>query len=97
MTTPLKLAEGEHLFTSESVTEGHPDKIADQVSDATSMVSRPPSNRLPSARLVHSSSASLVCSSMTTPIETRVALKVLPFVDLRAELALYVAQQGPRW
>src|SRR5438874_12501667 len=23
-----------HVFTSESVTEGHPDKIADQVSDA---------------------------------------------------------------
>ena len=23
-----------HIFTSESVTEGHPDKIADQVSDA---------------------------------------------------------------
>ena len=23
-----------YLFTSESVTEGHPDKIADQVSDA---------------------------------------------------------------
>ncbi|MGK5497186.1 S-adenosylmethionine synthetase N-terminal domain-containing protein, partial [Streptomyces sp. URMC 125] len=22
-----------HLFTSESVTEGHPDKIADQISD----------------------------------------------------------------
>jgi S-adenosylmethionine synthetase len=27
-------AEGSHLFTSESVTEGHPDKIADQISDA---------------------------------------------------------------
>jgi S-adenosylmethionine synthetase len=26
--------EGRHLFTSESVTEGHPDKIADQISDA---------------------------------------------------------------
>ena len=25
---------GTHLFTSESVTEGHPDKIADQISDA---------------------------------------------------------------
>src|SRR5213596_146361 len=25
---------GRHLFTSESVTEGHPDKIADQVSDS---------------------------------------------------------------
>jgi len=26
--------KGEYLFTSESVTEGHPDKIADQISDA---------------------------------------------------------------
>jgi len=26
--------DGRHLFTSESVTEGHPDKIADQISDA---------------------------------------------------------------
>jgi len=31
------LSEGQmrnFLFTSESVTEGHPDKIADQISDA---------------------------------------------------------------
>ncbi len=28
------LAEGEYLFTSESVTEGHPDKVCDQISDA---------------------------------------------------------------
>ena len=28
------MAQDEHLFTSESVTEGHPDKIADQISDA---------------------------------------------------------------
>src|SRR5207237_5173308 len=27
------LSENEYLFTSESVTEGHPDKIADQISD----------------------------------------------------------------
>jgi S-adenosylmethionine synthetase len=26
--------EGKHLFTSESVTEGHPDKVCDQISDA---------------------------------------------------------------
>ena len=38
--TPRRLKEksaclkNRHLFTSESVTEGHPDKIADQVSDA---------------------------------------------------------------
>ena len=28
------MSKNRHLFTSESVTEGHPDKIADQVSDA---------------------------------------------------------------
>src|SRR5207237_1611514 len=29
-----QVRRGSHLFTSESVTEGHPDKIADQISDA---------------------------------------------------------------
>jgi len=28
------MAKKDYLFTSESVTEGHPDKIADQISDA---------------------------------------------------------------
>src|SRR5674476_70746 len=28
-----ELSDNEFLFTSESVTEGHPDKIADQISD----------------------------------------------------------------
>ena len=32
--TDVPLAENEHLFTSESVTEGHPDKVSDQISDA---------------------------------------------------------------
>ena len=26
--------KGKYFFTSESVTEGHPDKVADQISDA---------------------------------------------------------------
>src|SRR5687767_3860047 len=30
---PADLPDNEYLFTSESVTEGHPDKIADQISD----------------------------------------------------------------
>ena len=31
---PMKtLSDNEYLFTSESVTEGHPDKVADQISD----------------------------------------------------------------
>ncbi|EHL2820631.1 methionine adenosyltransferase, partial [Listeria monocytogenes] len=28
------MAKNRHLFTSESVSDGHPDKIADQISDA---------------------------------------------------------------
>ncbi len=30
----MAVAKGRHLFTSESVTEGHPDKICDQISDS---------------------------------------------------------------
>jgi S-adenosylmethionine synthetase len=31
--SPQPLSDNEHLFTSESVSEGHPDKVADQISD----------------------------------------------------------------
>jgi S-adenosylmethionine synthetase len=39
---------GRHLFTSESVTEGHPDKIADQISDAVldSLIAQDPMSRV---------------------------------------------------
>jgi S-adenosylmethionine synthetase len=39
---------GRHLFTSESVTEGHPDKIADQISDAVldSLIAEDPLSRV---------------------------------------------------
>ncbi|MGI9021500.1 MAG: methionine adenosyltransferase [Solirubrobacterales bacterium] len=33
MSQPQELSDDEYLFTSESVTEGHPDKVADQISD----------------------------------------------------------------
>ena len=38
----------EILFTSESVTEGHPDKISDQISDAIldAMLAQDPSSRV---------------------------------------------------
>ncbi|MBQ9358701.1 MAG: methionine adenosyltransferase, partial [Abditibacteriota bacterium] len=37
-----------HLFTSESVTEGHPDKMADQISDAIldAFIAKDPSARV---------------------------------------------------
>ncbi len=46
--------DGRHLFTSESVTEGHPDKIADQISDAIldAMIAEDPNSRVACETLV---------------------------------------------
>jgi S-adenosylmethionine synthetase len=46
--------EGKHLFSSESVTEGHPDKICDQISDAIldDLISQDPKSRVACETLV---------------------------------------------
>src|SRR3984893_6976053 len=43
-----------HLFTSESVTEGHPDKIADQISDSVldHLLTQDPKSRVACETLV---------------------------------------------
>src|SRR5215471_1831626 len=45
---------GRHLFTSESVTEGHPDKIADQISDSIldAILTQDPASRVACETLV---------------------------------------------
>jgi S-adenosylmethionine synthetase len=45
---------GRHLFSSESVTEGHPDKIADQISDAVldALIAEDPMSRVACETLV---------------------------------------------
>ena len=45
----------DYIFTSESVTEGHPDKIADQVSDTVldAMLRQDPSSRVACETLVN--------------------------------------------
>ncbi|OFW30731.1 MAG: methionine adenosyltransferase [Acidobacteria bacterium RIFCSPLOWO2_02_FULL_65_29] len=45
---------GRHLFTSESVTEGHPDKIADQISDSIldALLAQDPQSRVACETLV---------------------------------------------
>ena len=46
--------EGKHLFSSESVTEGHPDKVCDQVSDAIldDLIGQDPKSRVACETLV---------------------------------------------
>ncbi|HYE93209.1 MAG TPA: methionine adenosyltransferase [Terriglobales bacterium] len=48
------MARDEYLFTSESVTEGHPDKIADQISDAVldGILAQDPTGRVACETLV---------------------------------------------
>jgi len=56
-----------HLFTSESVTEGHPDKIADQISDAVldDIMSKDPKGRVACETLVTTGLA-FVAGEITT-------------------------------
>ena len=56
-----------HLFTSESVTEGHPDKIADQISDAVldAVLAEDPTGRVACETLVTTGTA-IVAGEITT-------------------------------
>src|SRR5262245_6664240 len=59
--------KGRHLFTSESVTEGHPDKVADQISDAVldHVLAHDPMGRVACETLVTTGLA-LVAGEITT-------------------------------
>jgi S-adenosylmethionine synthetase len=59
---------GRHLFTSESVTEGHPDKIADQISDAVldALLARDPMSRVACETLVTTGLAFIAGEVTTT-------------------------------
>jgi S-adenosylmethionine synthetase len=56
-----------HVFTSESVTEGHPDKVADQISDAVldAIIGRDPAARVACETLVTTGMA-VVAGEITT-------------------------------
>src|SRR5881409_108926 len=56
-----------HVFTSESVTEGHPDKIADQISDAVldAIIAKDPAARVACETLVTTGMA-IVAGEITT-------------------------------
>ncbi|HAK56378.1 MAG TPA: methionine adenosyltransferase [Acidobacteria bacterium] len=58
---------GHHLFTSESVTEGHPDKIADQISDSIldAILAEDPTGRVACETLVTTGLA-IVAGEITT-------------------------------
>ena len=63
------MATGRYLFTSESVTEGHPDKIADQISDAVldAVLGGDPSGRVACECLLTTGLA-MVAGEITTEV-----------------------------
>ena len=69
MTDAKPLAEGEYLFTSESVTEGHPDKISDQISDGVldAVMAEDPEGRVACETLVNTGMA-VVSGEISTEV-----------------------------
>ncbi len=63
----MKFPQGKYLFTSESVTEGHPDKVADQISDAIldTLLAQDPESRVACETLVTTGMA-VVAGEITT-------------------------------
>jgi S-adenosylmethionine synthetase len=61
------MRKGSYLFTSESITEGHPDKVADQISDAVldAVLAEDPDGRVAVESLVTTGMA-IVAGEMTT-------------------------------
>jgi S-adenosylmethionine synthetase len=69
MTTSKPLADGEHLFTSESVTEGHPDKVSDAISDGVldAVMAEDPQGRVACETLVNTGMA-VVSGEISTDV-----------------------------
>ncbi|HEX6372575.1 MAG TPA: S-adenosylmethionine synthetase N-terminal domain-containing protein, partial [Longimicrobium sp.] len=69
------MAARRQLFTSESVTEGHPDKIADQISDSIldALLAQDPSSRVAVETLV-TTGLVVVAGEVTTQAFANVAV-----------------------
>ena len=68
------LNEGKHIFTSESVTEGHPDKVCDQISDA-----------ILDAILKEDPNARVACEAMITQGQVIISGEITTIADIEYE------------
>src|ERR1700692_479929 len=77
-----ELSDNEFLFTSESVTEGHPDKIADQISDGVldAVLTSDPYGRVACETLVNTG---LVVVSGEITTETYVDIQAVARATIR--------------
>ena len=74
-----------YLFTSESVSEGHPDKVADQISDA-----------ILDQFLAHDPNSKVACETLVTTGQVVVAgeVKSKAYIDLLSEVRRVINEIG---
>ncbi len=82
-----KMKKGRHVFTSESVTKGHPDKVADQISDAIldSLLTKDPHARVACETLV---TTGLVVLAGEVTVHNQAAERALLHADETARQAI---------
>ena len=85
------MASGRHLFTSESVSMGHPDKLADQISDGVldALIAQDPMSRVACETMVTTGLA-VIAGEITTKA----------YVDMQKivrEVIKTSATPNPRW
>ncbi|MEK6558928.1 MAG: S-adenosylmethionine synthetase N-terminal domain-containing protein, partial [Planctomycetota bacterium] len=82
------MKKGRHLFTSESVSMGHPDKVADQISDAVldAMLGQDPMSRVACETLV-TTGVAFVAGEFTTKANVNISdivrntIKEIGYID----------------
>src|SRR5215210_6774773 len=89
--TTQQLSDNEFLFTSESVTEGHPDKLADQISDGVldAVMSEDPEGRVACETLVNTGLV-VVSGEITTEA-------VLDFQEIARETVRHIGYHDPAY
>ena len=85
------MAEGKRLFTSESVSMGHPDKLADQISDGIldALLAKDPASRVACETLVTTGIA-IVAGEITTKA-------VIDYVDVVRDVIQQVGYVDDEW
>jgi S-adenosylmethionine synthetase len=85
----IQLGTGEYLFTSESVTEGHPDKVADAISDAVldAALSVDPFSRVACETLVTTGMV-VLAGEITTPA-------LLDYPQIVRDTLIRIGYDGP--